>query len=131
MSKVCQNLYQRNVVSWILFINFRRRKISDKYNYNIHELKQIFPNVSYNHFHQNRSILTPFVIVLTWCILRCVWTCVEFNVTPGHGFSFGSQSAYVRGKSMYGIFLLWNNSFKIYLFPTFSVLWQEYVGAHT
>lgn len=72
--------------------------------------KKIFSNVSSNHFHQQntkRSILTPFVIVLTWCILRSVWACVELNVTPGHGFSFGSRSAYVRGKSMYGIFLLW------------------------
>lgn len=32
---------------------------------------------------------------------------LSLTSTPGHGFSFGSRSAYVRGKSMYGIFLLW------------------------
>ena len=61
--------------------------------------------------------------------LRFVWVCAELKAIPGHGFSFGSQSAYLGGKSMYGIFLLCN-IFYIYLFPAFFVLWQEYVGAH-
>ena len=71
--------------------------------------------------------MTPFV--KNMC-LRFVWVCAELKAIPGHGFSFGSQSAYTGGKSMYGIFLLWNNFLLLFISYIFCPLARICWGTH-
>jgi hypothetical protein len=142
MSKVCQNLYQQNVVlaQLITYSFFGKNIFNTKMIITKMSHEKIFSNVSYNHFHQQNSNKDLYFDAFCYCINMmyftiCLGLCWVYRRPQGTGSLFGSQSAYVRGKSMYGIFLLWKIIFftskPLFLSYIFCPFWHEYVGAHT